>query len=117
MCGELSYILLFAGYVAPQRGRPLEMLIQPLGVTLPVRSSKSRVVRVAAGREHTLALTNDGDVFSLGNNAYGQCGREVIEHEDYFHNRVVHKIKGPWAAEGDEGTALIQSVHCGQDHS
>ncbi len=55
------------GYVAVQRGRPLEMLVQPLGVTLPVRDAgRSRVRKVAAGREHTLALTDDGDVFSLG---------------------------------------------------
>ena len=67
----------YTGYHAPRRGHPLEMVIQPRGVALPVRDpAKSKAVAVAAGRAHALALTNDGDVFSLGNNAYGQCGRQ-----------------------------------------
>lgn len=102
------------GYHAVRRGHPLEMLIQPRGVTLPVRDrTKSKAVAVAAGRAHTLVLTNDGDVFSLGNNAYGQCGRQIIEDEDYFMSRVIHRVEGQWQEDGGEVTDIL----CGQDHS
>ena len=101
------------GYHAPRSGHPLEMLIQPRGVTLPVRDrTKSKAVAVAAGRAHSLVLTNDGDVFSLGNNAYGQCGRTVIEDEDYFLSRVIHRVEGQWREDGAEVTDIL----CGQDH-
>lgn len=96
-----------------RKDHPLEMLIRPMGVTLPVRSpGKSRVRKVAAGREHTAALTTDGDVFMLGNNSYGQCGRRVIEQEDYLNNRVAHRARGPWTERGEE----MEDVYCGQDH-
>ncbi len=50
-----------------RKDHPLELLIQPVGVILPVKDeNKSRVIKVAAGREHSLALTNDGDIFALG---------------------------------------------------
>ncbi len=51
----------------------------------------------------------------LGNNAYGQCGRPIIEHEDYFNNRVVHKVKGPWSDEA-ESEERLEDIYCGQDH-
>ena len=56
------------GYVSVKGDdNPLEMIIRPMGITLPVRDAdKSKVVKVAAGSAHTLALTNDGDIFSLG---------------------------------------------------
>jgi alpha-tubulin suppressor-like RCC1 family protein len=68
-----------------RKGHPFELVIQPMGVTLPVRDpERTKAVSVAAGRAHTIILTNDGDVFSMGNNAHGQCGRTVIENEQYF---------------------------------
>ena len=37
-------------------------------------------VRVAAGEDHTLALTSGGAVLSTGNNAFGQLGKsEAME--------------------------------------
>jgi alpha-tubulin suppressor-like RCC1 family protein len=96
-----------------RKGHPLELLIQPLGIKMPVRDpDRSKVVKVAAGRAHTLALTNDGDVFSLGNNSQGQCGRLVIENENYFENRVIHTVKGKWIEEND----AVVDIVCGQDH-
>ena len=32
-------------------------------------------------------------VFTLGNNAYGQCGRRIVEGEIYGHNPRVHKME------------------------
>ena len=57
-----------------QIGKPLETLIVPSAITLPL-SGKEKVTSVAAGRTHCLALTNQGRVMSWGNNASGQCGR------------------------------------------
>ena len=62
------------GYISVKgNDNPLEMIIRPMGITLPVKDAeKSKVIKVAAGRAHTLALTNDGDIFSLGKNSYVQ---------------------------------------------
>merc|ERR1719334_1486108 len=56
------------------QGRPLELLIEAAPVALPLQEDE-RVVGLAAGRAHTLILTSRGDVLTLGNNCYGQCGR------------------------------------------
>lgn len=37
--------------------------------------SAVRIVDVAVGDSHILALTNDSEVFSWGNNSMGQCGQ------------------------------------------
>ncbi|CAD7698079.1 unnamed protein product [Ostreobium quekettii] len=41
-----------------------------------------RVVQVAAGRYHSVALTDDGDVFTWGLNDWGQLGREGVKATD-----------------------------------
>jgi hypothetical protein len=33
-------------------------------------------------------------VLSLGNNAFGQCGRSFVDNEEYFPNFNVHQIEG-----------------------
>jgi alpha-tubulin suppressor-like RCC1 family protein len=57
--------------------------ISPLGttrqyatqLTLPtINGSKIQIAKVAAGNEHSLFLTTTGQVFSVGNNTYGQLG-------------------------------------------
>ena len=59
-----------------------------------------------------MALTNSGDVYSLGNNAYGQCGRNVVDNEDYFLCQVIHKIQFQEKIEQDK----IVDILCGMDH-
>ena len=77
---------------------------------------------MAAGRAHCLAVTSLGRVLAWGNNAYGQCGRPVIEQEDYAVNQVRR------GGAGRSHQPLSQVVHCmeadhvtravcGQDHS
>eukprot|EP00095_Tigriopus_kingsejongensis_P008606 maker-scaffold460_size165339-snap-gene-0.29 protein:Tk08606 transcript:maker-scaffold460_size165339-snap-gene-0.29-mRNA-1 annotation:"hypothetical protein DAPPUDRAFT_304656" len=100
------------GYHAVRRGHPLEVLISPVATTLPIEKGHN-VRRVACGRAHTLVLSSDNQVFSLGDNGHGQCGRPVIENEDYLKNQVIHTVKGDWLAKGDVGKDVI----CGQDHS
>ncbi len=96
------------GYFSPRAGdNPLGMVIRPAGIKLPI-DENAKVTSVAAGRAHSLALTDQGDVFSLGNNGYGQCGRRIVPNEDYARNRPPHKIN----VKDD-----IVAIHCGKDHS
>eukprot|EP00088_Acartia_fossae_P034117 TRINITY_DN3499_c0_g1_i5.p1 TRINITY_DN3499_c0_g1~~TRINITY_DN3499_c0_g1_i5.p1 ORF type:complete len:479 (-),score=27.40 TRINITY_DN3499_c0_g1_i5:56-1462(-) len=95
------------GYHERRRGHPLETIIQPatMNLTLP---EKVYVKKVACGRAHTLLLCSDGSIKTLGNNAYGQAGRKIIENEDYSRNRLINDI---------ELDHKISDVTAGQDHS
>lgn len=46
-------------------------------------------------------------MYALGNNSYGQCGRQIIENEDYSKLRNVNNI----TLDSD-----ISKIVCGQDH-
>ena len=93
-----------------ETGGALEMVIVPSVIRLPLHSGE-KVVEVAGGRAHSLALTSAGRVLAWGHNGYGQCGRAVVEGEDYLRARVVHSM----AVEGLEGRLV--AVVAGQDHS
>nr|XP_031849280.1 RCC1-like G exchanging factor-like protein [Nomia melanderi] len=86
-----------------------DLIVNPRPITLPIKESSTNVIDIAAGRAHLLVLTNEG-LFTLGNNAYGQCGRPIILNEDYKHSRVVHHITN---VKGNK----IKAVTAGQDHS
>uniref|UniRef100_A0A182NHT3 RCC1-like domain-containing protein n=1 Tax=Anopheles dirus TaxID=7168 RepID=A0A182NHT3_9DIPT len=88
--------------------KPLELLIYPAPIELSCRG-KSELVQVAAGRAHVLALTADGAVHALGNNAYGQCGRKIVPDEDYFRNPIAATVAGI--------EEPVRAIECGQDHS
>ena len=102
-------VLYFEGYNTEVEGHPFEVIITPVPISLP---TSSKVVRVSAGRSHTLALTADGQVFSMGNNSYGQCGRNIIENEDYLRSSVIHCV-GISDIEKDD---KIIDITCGMDH-
>nr|XP_054756595.1 RCC1-like G exchanging factor-like protein [Lytechinus pictus] len=88
----------------------MHTIISPTEITLPLKKPrKTRVSQVSCGRSHSLILTDEEGVYSLGNNSHGQCGRPIIPHEDYSSNKVIHKI------EGIDGK--IKQVCCGHDHS
>lgn len=95
-----------------EKNRPIELMIYPAPINLPksTKDEKIQIIKCAAGRAHLLALSETGVVYSLGNNSYGQCGRKVIENENYLGNQTVHRIEN--LAEDDK----IVSVECGQDH-
>ncbi|TRZ04309.1 hypothetical protein DNTS_006594, partial [Danionella cerebrum] len=79
----------------------------PSPVPLPLRNpQETRVLQVSCGRAHSLVLTDSEGVFSFGNNAYGQCGRKIVEDEVYSGSHVFHNIEG-----------FDSRVCCGQDHS
>lgn len=93
----------------PRRGHPLGMLISPAPIELPAQEP-DRVIKVASGRAHTVMLTNNSGVWTVGNNAYGQCGRPVIPDEDYNRQAVYHRLKAL-------DDISVKQVECGQDTS
>lgn len=94
------------GYQADRPGFPLELVATPSPIFLP---TKSPIVKVSCGRSHSLFLNQVGQVFSLGNNSLGQCGRPIQEKEVYFGSKVVHRIA--------DLPLNIKQIECGQDHS
>lgn len=96
------------GYHAPVRGHPLEFIIEPAPIEIPFNSSSTKVTQVACGRAHSIILTDKEGIFSLGNNAYGQCGRPIVQDEEYKANPRIHKVHI------DESIAHIE---CGQDNT
>ncbi|XP_067347985.1 RCC1-like G exchanging factor-like protein isoform X1 [Channa argus] len=92
------------------RLRSYDFILEPSLVPLPlVEPLQTRVVQVACGRAHSLVLTDQEGVFSMGNNAYGQCGRRIVEDEVYSGSHIIHKIEG--------FDSRVVQVACGQDHS
>lgn len=90
--------------------KPLELLISPVPIELP--NEKAQVSKVGAGRAHSVILTESGNIYTLGNNSYGQCGRKIVENEKYSGSLLIHKIeKSVFDYE------LIKEVTCGQDHT
>ncbi|OXB64775.1 hypothetical protein ASZ78_016302 [Callipepla squamata] len=78
-----------------------EYVLEPSPIPLPLeKPQKTRVLQVSCGRAHSLILTDSEGVFTMGNNSYGQCGREVVEDEIYR-----------------SGFSVYVQVVCGQDHS
>ncbi|XP_044765857.1 RCC1-like G exchanging factor-like protein [Coccinella septempunctata] len=98
------------GYHDVRQGKPLEILFYPKPIELPFKNTtKCEIKKIAAGRAHSLILTHEG-LYLLGNNAYGQCGRPIIQDEDYSRSNYIHYI------ENLDGKEIID-IECGQDHS
>jgi len=97
------------GYHYVKPGHPLGIIVNVVPIDIPFyQPATASVKQVACGRAHTVVLTSEG-VFSLGNNAYGQCGRRVIEDESYGSGAKIHKILGI--------EEPVSKVVCGQDHT
>lgn len=99
---------LFTGFNEKDKKFPNGLVREPRPIHLPIKDSSSKVIDIAAGRAHLLVLTNEG-LFTLGNNAYGQCGRPIITNESYDKSRVIHHIP-------DIKGKKIKAVTAGQDH-
>ncbi|CAO1435526.1 unnamed protein product [Diamesa tonsa] len=96
------------------KNKPIEILIYPAPIVLPKQceNDKLQAIVAAAGRAHTVVLMDNGTVFTLGNNSYGQCGRKVIEEEKYAGSSLIHKVD----AEVLQNKKVVD-VTCGQDHT
>ncbi|XP_054268063.1 RCC1-like G exchanging factor-like protein [Macrosteles quadrilineatus] len=97
------------GYHDPRRDHPLNILTSPAPIELPLDPT-TKVKGLAAGRAHSVVLTDTHGVFTFGNNAYGQCGRRIVENEKYSGSRIVHNIPNI------DGNSIV-AVVCGQDHT
>ena len=98
-------------------GEAFKYIIEPALINLPFNSQEQRslkILDIACGRVHSIVLTNHG-VLSFGNNSYGQCGRPIIENEEYCGNEsVVQNIQKFIEIDSDD---QIVSIKCGQDHT
>ncbi|KAH8360992.1 hypothetical protein KR093_006222 [Drosophila rubida] len=96
----------------------LDVIIYPTAIKLPREAGDTdegmKIRCMSSGRAHLVVVTQNGTVFTLGNNSYGQCGRPIIEDECYNGSAVIHRIpQVDICGEQDE----IVSVECGQDHT
>lgn len=96
------------GYHAIRAGKPLGIIFFPQPIDLPLKNTKTKILKLAAGRAHLLVLTEEG-LFLLGNNAYGQCGRRVVTDEDYGTSNFINHIAKL------DGKRIVD-IQCGQDH-
>ncbi|XP_032678691.1 RCC1-like G exchanging factor-like protein [Odontomachus brunneus] len=97
------------GFCKQDEKLPDNVIFLPRPINLLLKDDKTKVLSMAAGRAHLLILTTEG-LFTLGNNAYGQCGRLIIMNENYERSSVIHHIP-------DIKGHKITAVTAGQDHS
>lgn len=97
------------GYHCARKNRPLETVIQPVPIALPLFKMNTVAIKVGCGRAHTVVISDKEGVFSLGNNSYGQCGIPAEYNSKENSILKVHKVEGI-----DEN---IKEVVCGQDHT
>ncbi|CAI9721390.1 Hypothetical predicted protein [Octopus vulgaris] len=90
--------------------RFLDYIIEPTNIEIPfLHQTKTKIIGMAGGRAHTIILTDQEGVFSLGNNSFGQCGRPIVETEKYRGSSTITKIR--------HLPDNIKEVVCGQDHT
>lgn len=77
-----------------QTNKPMELLYYPAPIALPKAydDENLNIIKVAAGRAHSIALSQSNVLFTLGNNSYGQCGRAIIEDEKFHSSEIIHRI-------------------------
>ncbi|PAA54412.1 hypothetical protein BOX15_Mlig030897g4, partial [Macrostomum lignano] len=84
------------------------LVLRPTQVRLPVHpaelaSGRCRLLRLSAGRAHSLLVTSHG-AYAFGNNAFGQCGRPAGGE-----SAAVARLALPCPPES------VQRLVCGQD--
>lgn len=96
--------------------KPMEAMIYPSPITLPKirEDEKVNIVKCAAGRAHSIVLSEAGIIYTMGNNAFGQCARPIIEDEKYEASQMIHRIDSKSLIGDDDA---VKDVVCGQDHS
>ncbi|XP_031618960.1 RCC1-like G exchanging factor-like protein [Contarinia nasturtii] len=96
--------------------KPMEIMYYPAPIALPRgRADESlNIKKLAAGRAHSIVLSESDVLFSLGNNAYGQCGRPVVDGEEYAASEMIHRVEGRSIFGEDD---KVKEIVCGLDHS
>ncbi|EDW65030.2 RCC1-like G exchanging factor-like protein [Drosophila virilis] len=96
----------------------LDVIIYPTAIQLPREQGETdedmQVRCMSAGRAHLVVVTQNGTVFTMGHNAYGQCGRSIIEDEVYTGSSLIHRIAQTDICGAEDE---IVAVECGQDHT
>uniref|UniRef100_A0A3Q0KVI0 Putative soluble guanylate cyclase gcy n=1 Tax=Schistosoma mansoni TaxID=6183 RepID=A0A3Q0KVI0_SCHMA len=105
-------------------GDSVNVVPELVRISVRLDNTQKQVYRpshVACGRAHTIISyenlkESNSDtpplVFSLGNNVFGQCGREIVPGEKYDHDmEVITKIVLPPEIKS------IKQLVCGQDHT
>ncbi|XP_075153222.1 RCC1-like G exchanging factor-like protein [Haematobia irritans] len=102
----------------PKDPQNLDIIIYPTPIKLPRiegETDEDMMVRsMSAGRAHLVVVTNNGMIFTMGNNSYGQCCREIIEDEQYKGSTLIHRLSEKDIC-GEEDSII--DVVCGQDHT
>lgn len=98
--------------------KKLDVIIYPTAIWLPRLEKETdddmQVKCMSAGRAHLVVVTKNDTIFTMGNNSYGQCGRNIVENENYQGSALIHRIeKGTFCEPDDE----VIAVECGQDHT
>ncbi|CAG9472271.1 unnamed protein product [Plasmodium vivax] len=73
-----------------------------------VVSETNKIANISCGSEHTLALSENGNVYSWGSNLFGQCGqkyeRSIVRYPKIIKHFLKNKIK-------------IKNINCASYHS
>ncbi|XP_064652593.1 RCC1-like G exchanging factor-like protein isoform X2 [Lineus longissimus] len=98
------------GYMQGKHGQGrLDYVISPAEIKLPfVHPTTTEVRLAAAGRAHSVLVTDKEGAFSLGNNSCGQCGRTVVEGEEFSGSQIINKVPVP---------GNVEQVVCGNEHT
>ncbi|KAG5448550.1 RCC1-like G exchanging factor-like protein [Clonorchis sinensis] len=106
--------------------KPLHVVPAPQLIVLPLSKSESEhlsLAHIACGRAHSVVglepqAEQDGRIrgrpilFTMGNNAFGQCGRQIVQGELYGPGTAVtSRISLPPEVLG------LKQICCGQDHT
>lgn len=70
------------------------------------------IKKVACGQQHSLALTDDGRIYSWGLGVFGQLGHSNIKSQ-----HVPKRIENVTMEDDNEKEVLFKSVACGSHHS
>eukprot|EP00923_Selenidium_pygospionis_P044813 GHVN01077403.1.p1 GENE.GHVN01077403.1~~GHVN01077403.1.p1 ORF type:complete len:429 (-),score=52.11 GHVN01077403.1:557-1843(-) len=106
----------------PQHGNDTEIRGEPLPV-------EAKIVSISGGATHLAAVDINGNLYTHGDNTYGQCGHPVSLRVDDLSSRVAERkhVKGLSrihigattrikAAKGDRPAFVVQ-VSCGSRHT
>uniref|UniRef100_T1KZ52 RCC1-like domain-containing protein n=2 Tax=Tetranychus urticae TaxID=32264 RepID=T1KZ52_TETUR len=87
----------------------LTVLTRPVAIYFPQNIKSPKIKQVACGRAHTIILTTDNTLYSLGNNSFGQCGVPILEKKPKLDYTLINEIHGV--------PGIVEKVVCGQDHT
>lgn len=86
------------------------MILSLVRIQLPFKHTTTDIIRIAAGRAHTVIVTDNEGAFTFGNNSFGQCGRGIVEGEEYHRKWFCHNIPHL------DKEKVVDAV-CGMDHT